>query len=715
MRTLNAACHVIVKLPMTSRALLSSHLLAHALLVLPTAVAAAESDLSFSNPTLLSDRIGLFIGIDKYPKMDGGDLEGCVNDARRLRDLFTERYRFRNTLLLCDENATRNGIADAFKQLAEQVRLAKTQHDGTIHVVITYAGHGSRVKDDEEEEPDGLDETWVAHDSTIDDGLNDIRDDELRAVYKSLVDLGCQVVLISDSCHSGTLFRGSARTRSISRAIPVSGPRDNAFATFTNNRARGSTSQSDVLPGFIFYGACNETELAYEAKDESGKPCGRFTYALRSVLPKMNRDSTYSEIHTAVLDAFNTTWPLGPRQIPQFTASNASQDAFFLAGGRAVPHATVVPGTIQGGKLTLTMGEIDGVATGASFEFFATTADLIDRRSPVAKGIVENVLPLICTVKLESDESVDETVKAVLDMVRMQDFVVKADASLPGRMKDALKEMHSAGRVRVVSANDENYDVAVHSMASETNSVGIFLPTAEPLTEVTPRPLRTIPLNTLDVSVGLLQDELLYLARIQRLGSLTYNSDRIALQINSYTRGPSGELTSVERPKIDGVQRLIHGDRFTLTVQNDLSADVFVTVFYMSDWGELTVLYPTETEPRGAQVPPGGNVEIGSNQAFVAFADDQRQIEAHGFERAKAKVIVSSEPIALRRLAFKPQRSQGTVAALKSRGAAGTNSSLFDLIGSAVHGDPVARGLTTESLPKSWATSTVVVDIEPAR
>jgi len=55
-------------------------------------------------------RLGLFIGIDRYPRIEGGDLDGCVNDVRHLRELFRARFGFERSALLglaihCDEPA----------------------------------------------------------------------------------------------------------------------------------------------------------------------------------------------------------------------------------------------------------------------------------------------------------------------------------------------------------------------------------------------------------------------------------------------------------------------------------------------------------------------------------------------------------------------------------------------------------------------------------
>ena len=85
------------------------------------------------DPSLPDDKFGLFIGIDTYPLMKGMDLR----DSR-----------------------------------------------STPWVVIAYSGHGSYVADQDNDEEDGRDETWVAADSTLQDGRNDLRDDDLERLCR---------------------------------------------------------------------------------------------------------------------------------------------------------------------------------------------------------------------------------------------------------------------------------------------------------------------------------------------------------------------------------------------------------------------------------------------------------------------------------------------------------------------------------------------------
>jgi hypothetical protein len=65
--------------------------------------------------------------------------------------------------------------------------------------LLTYSGHGGQVPDTNGDEPDRKDETWVLYDG-------ELVDDELHELYTQFKS-GTRVVVLSDSCHSGTVTR----------------------------------------------------------------------------------------------------------------------------------------------------------------------------------------------------------------------------------------------------------------------------------------------------------------------------------------------------------------------------------------------------------------------------------------------------------------------------------------------------------------------------
>jgi hypothetical protein len=117
-------------------------------------------------------------------------LSGCVNDANAMTALAQSQGFSTTTLLDRDGNA--QNIIDSIRDAAGRLRT------GDIFM-LTYAGHGSQIPDETGEEADDMDETWVAYDRQI-------LDDELYALWGEFQP-GVRILMISDSCHSGTVAR----------------------------------------------------------------------------------------------------------------------------------------------------------------------------------------------------------------------------------------------------------------------------------------------------------------------------------------------------------------------------------------------------------------------------------------------------------------------------------------------------------------------------
>jgi hypothetical protein len=119
-----------------------------------------------------------------------GALQGCENDARDM--LAIARKRGFKSQLLLNEHASAQAVADAIKQAAQQLKK------GDI-LLLTYSGHGGQVPDRNKEEKDQLDETWCLYDRQL-------IDDELYALWARFAK-GVRILMLSDSCHSGTVSR----------------------------------------------------------------------------------------------------------------------------------------------------------------------------------------------------------------------------------------------------------------------------------------------------------------------------------------------------------------------------------------------------------------------------------------------------------------------------------------------------------------------------
>jgi len=141
----------------------------------------------------LGDYRALIIGINDYKDPKIPDLATAVNDAKGIAELLGERYGFQVKLLL-DSKATKEAIYQALRKLA-----LSTKPDDSV--LIYYAGHG----DLDRAYNDGW---WIPVDAKGGNPVTYLDNVQVQKAMRSMK--ARHVLLISDSCYSGTLF-GQAR------------------------------------------------------------------------------------------------------------------------------------------------------------------------------------------------------------------------------------------------------------------------------------------------------------------------------------------------------------------------------------------------------------------------------------------------------------------------------------------------------------------------
>ncbi len=272
-------------------------------------------------------KYGLFVGINAY---SGGinPLKGCVNDATKMQEAMITKFGFKatDTMLLTDAAATREGILTNLKKYQALAAV------GDI-LVFHYSGHGTLFPDSYSEEKDETKLIYMEapndagemevmyerdkYDSAIvpvDARLktsgkpwrNLILDDELYAIFSAVTRKGAQVVLISDSCHSG----------SIEKAIPDAQPRAQSLATVFGVRRfseldlekpTGTVSKATLPPVkglYISMTGSKDDEFSLDASI-NGTPMGLFTNKLLANMPPVPTTRkpitmSYQQLMTAV-------------------------------------------------------------------------------------------------------------------------------------------------------------------------------------------------------------------------------------------------------------------------------------------------------------------------------------------------------------------------------------------------------------------------------
>jgi len=245
----------------------------------------------------------LCIGINDYPGTNS-DLSGCVNDATDWADSLT-RYDFSVEQLL-DREATKEAMYNGIRQLVQQAHSGDT-------VVITYSGHGSWIPDLDKDEPDERDEVLCPYDISKNRPLTD---DELYDIFAER-ERGVRIVMIADSCHSGSVIRlaltpaeaqsaGRVRFLAPEQFLP---PEDLRKAAPRGFRRPFGTSRPF---GGVLLAGCQDTEYSYDANFD-GRANGAFTYFALKALAELGDNATYHDWYQATRKFLpNQSYPQTP-------------------------------------------------------------------------------------------------------------------------------------------------------------------------------------------------------------------------------------------------------------------------------------------------------------------------------------------------------------------------------------------------------------------
>jgi metacaspase-1 len=272
--------------------------------------------------------IGIHIGlnaIDRKHYGTNGALAGCEFDANDMAAL-AESKGFKTTKLLT-RAATSQKVSDA-------IRGAATALSSGDMLLLTYSGHGGQVPDTNGDEADRKDETWCLYD-------REMVDDELYSMYAQFQP-GVQIVVLSDSCHSGTVARGALyqdvllpqaaafgatgdakpatfKTRSLGKDIEDQTYESNKELYDAIQKANPRGERDNVKADILLISGCADNQLSGD-----GDRNGLFTATLLAVWSKGRFRGTYRRFYQAISER------MPPYQSPNYYRVGAVNQALDL-------------------------------------------------------------------------------------------------------------------------------------------------------------------------------------------------------------------------------------------------------------------------------------------------------------------------------------------------------------------------------------------------
>lgn len=202
--------------------------------------------------------------------------------------------------------ATREAVSEAIARAADELIAGD-------FFLLSYAGHGGQLTDRDGDEADGKDDTWCLYDGQL-------LDDELTVLFARFQP-GVRVLVLSDSCHSGTMLKSASPAVDTVERVPDD---------FTESRLMPRATAIDVGEAYrAFYAdiqrklprpkpriqatvrllsGCQEHEQSF-----GNKETGRFTAAVKEVFADGTYPHSYQQFHidiqAAVAKAMNPQTP----------------------------------------------------------------------------------------------------------------------------------------------------------------------------------------------------------------------------------------------------------------------------------------------------------------------------------------------------------------------------------------------------------------------
>lgn len=241
----------------------------------------------------------LVVGTDTYSDQRLSPTDGAADDARAMQKLLIEKFGFApgSIKMLINEQAKAPAIVSNF-----ETWLINGTRPGD-RVFFFYAGHGFQAPDDNGDEEDGQDEVITPYDVAIAPGANGkvllpnertfIRDDKFNDFIARLS--GRRVVLMFDSCHSGTISRGvgDASKTLPSRYLKLKPSRSVTDTGYSYVPAKGErrdlstireAALDDAVNGVVILSAASAYQQAFPIITQGNVTRGAFSFIFENLV-----------------------------------------------------------------------------------------------------------------------------------------------------------------------------------------------------------------------------------------------------------------------------------------------------------------------------------------------------------------------------------------------------------------------------------------------
>jgi len=609
-------------------------------------------------PTFYPMKIfALLIGINEYSPSSNPQirtLNGCLNDVADFEKFLRENYgdllsEDQQILVLTNADATRTKVIDGF-------RTHLSQAGPEDIAVVYYSGHGSTgitAPEFQSSTSDRQEQTWVLHDSR-EPGKFDLADKEIALLLEEVSTRGPRIVVIADSCHSGSVTREIEQflqmqprfEKGTDEIRPLESYLDGAYIR------RGNVQIPSA--NHLLLAACDRVERAWESNGH-----GQFTQSLISVLAKSGGQLTYADLFVQVRAFIRNALKNQTPQMESVGTFHIGQG--FLGRNVGAGRLTRYRVYQKAGKWTIDLGAGMGIEQRIGEPFSIKIYDSVADGTWIGTAVLDvmNVTESTLqsgTLPLDSDS----VYWGEPESLRLQPFFVSADDAAAQIMQETLAGAAESGIVLTDIPAAASFELKV-----QDGNIAVFHAGGGAR-------IQTVT-GTTQSSASHMLNVLQTLARWQRLLELSNAQSAILphlITLNvEVNRGGSTAVFSDKTITLDHDGEDIP---FKVNFSNGTPRTLYVCLLYLSPEYGVTVIF-NDSQPVG----PGTSLVLTSD-VFTLNSEE---------ETDTLKLIVSTEAIDSSLFVQEPLQIGATVMPAGSRGlgqSKGIGSAKSDWITKAV-------------------------------
>jgi hypothetical protein len=383
------------------------------------------------------------------------DLDGAINDVNLFEGLLlAPDFGFRPgdiSKLITPETTTAEAILATLRR-----ELVETAASGDFRLVY-YSGHGNfirnaalkRVNPNTRNE---FDQTIVPSDHW--QGAVDVRDKELARILWDSARKGVVVTFIADSCHSGSLTRGSLGSRGKSRSN--SGVRSGVNGVIFGEPliddppAIDKSTNQEINPeaaGVLTLGAAQENQEALELRTEKNETHGGMTMALVQAIREEGPHASMDRIFERM---WNYMQASNLPQTPILGGRGRGERDLLGEPARQEPFSVIVR-QVRGDQVVLRGGEAIGLFGGSELRRIGageSTTLIVERSLGLAESVAKINPP---ASKVNEGDRFEVTKWASAEEPNLRVYVPPpADLETMGRVVEALAPLRDDSSVNWV-------------------------------------------------------------------------------------------------------------------------------------------------------------------------------------------------------------------------------------------------------------------------